>query len=426
MRSISVLGGALLLLSPPPAGAGGQKDDPPKELNLPSSVADVCVGGGGRLLILHLPKERNLAVFDADQAKVVKYVPAADDKVKFAAGLDHLLVALPGDKVIERWSLKTFEREASAPAKGEVTALCMGSASHGPLYVAAGGDAHFLDPVTLKPIDVKVPKGRLPAGANVRASADGTVFGMRNCTVVFEAEKSVAVHEGGVGGLVQAPSPTGRFVYAAEAVYGNQLGLVHPKPPPQSFARPFVPATHGSFYMRLDFKRWGQFGGSLAFFLEGSERPFARLDDVDGVSNEQIMNGKNQDKLTPDRRVFFVPGAKLVVSIPAGESRLVLRRFDAEKELDKAGIDYLLVTSRPPTRAVRGEAYRYEMVVKSRKGGVRCTLDSGPPGMKATAEGKLTWDVPKDFAEAAAVVIVTVNDASGQEVFHTFTVRVPR
>jgi hypothetical protein len=440
MRIISVLG-AVLLLTPPCAVAQEKEESPPQdEVKLPASVGDVCVGGGGRLLILHLPELRKLAVFDAGEAKVVKYVPAADDKVKFAAGADKLLVALPGDKVIERWSLKTFEREASAavPVKGGVAALCMGSASHGPLYVGVrtdrGGAAHFLDPDTLKPIDVKVAKGELPGdGAYVRASADGTVFAMRNgiggephtvATVVFEGEKSAAVHEAWISGSVLTPSPGGRFVYTSEAVYGNQMGLVHPKNPPRRFAKPYVAAASGGYYMRLDFKQWDQLGGSLAFFLEGSDRPFARLNDVEGVSNEQIGHGKNRDKLTPDQRVFFIPGAKLVVSIPSGERRLVLRRFDLEKELDKAGIDYLLVTSQPPTKAVRGEAYRYEMVVKSRKGEGKCKLDSGPDGMKVTAEGKLTWDVPKNFAEASVVVIVSVTDSSGQETFHTFKVAV--
>ena len=35
-------------------------------LSLPSPVADVVVGGGGRFLILHLPKLRQLAVFDGE------------------------------------------------------------------------------------------------------------------------------------------------------------------------------------------------------------------------------------------------------------------------------------------------------------------------------------------------------------------------
>jgi hypothetical protein len=44
--------------------------------------------------------------------------------------------------------------------------------------------------------------------------------------------------------------------------------------------------------------------------------------------------------------------------------------------------------------------------------------------MKVTAEGKLTWDVPKDFAAETVSVIVVVSDSSGKDVFHTFKVAV--
>jgi hypothetical protein len=383
-----------------------------------------------------------LAVFDANEAKVVKYLPAADDNVRFAAGQDKLLVALPGERVLQRWSLQTFEREATAriPVAGTVTVLCMGSASHGPLYVGAEldrgrGAVHFLDPATLKAIDVKITKGKLPAdGVYVRASADGTTFGMRNgiggephtvTTVDFHGAKSAAVHQsGGVSGSVLAPSPDGRFAYTAGAVYTSQLTLVHPKELPRNLAKPYLPSAQGKYVMRLDFKQWDKLGGTLVFYLEGDDRQFAQLGGVEGVSNEQIAYGKNRDKLTPDQRVFFVPDAKLVVSIPGSNDRLILHRFDVEKELENSGIDYLVVTSRPETQAVKGEAYRYAMAVKSKKGGVKCTLEAGPDGMKATAEGKLTWDVPKNFGEPMVDVIVKVGDSAGQEVFQTFKVTV--
>src|SRR5262249_34530620 len=77
-------------------------------VSLPSSIADVCVGGGGRFLILHLPRQRNLAIFDVNEGKVVKYLPVADDRVLFAAGMNKLLVVLPDKNLIQRWSLATF------------------------------------------------------------------------------------------------------------------------------------------------------------------------------------------------------------------------------------------------------------------------------------------------------------------------------
>jgi hypothetical protein len=43
-----------------------------------------------------------------------------------------------------------------------------------------------------------------------------------------------------------------------------------------------------------------------------------------------------------------------------------------------------------------------------------------PDGMTVSAEGKLEWAVPADFAENEVSVIVSVTDAGGHETFHTF------
>ena len=49
-------------------------------------------------------------------------------------------------------------------------------------------------------------------------------------------------------------------------------------------------------------------------------------------------------------------------------------------------------------------------------------LDAGPPGMTVTPDGKIEWTVPGDFADGTATVIISVSDASGQEVFKTFKI----
>ena len=92
--------------------------------------------------------------------------------------------------------------------------------------------------------------------------------------------------------------------------------------------------------------------------------------------------------------------------------------------LNNAGIDYLFVDSLPVTAADPGKPYRYPITVKSKKGGVRFTLDSGPEGMTLSKDGVLTWNVPAHFEAGPAGVIVTVEDSAGQNVFHTFNVQV--
>lgn len=85
-------------------------------VNLPSTAGLIVPAAGGRLLIIHLPRDRKLAVFDTAAARVVKYLPAADD-VKFAAGREELFVLLAGSNVLQRWDLKTLKRCRPSPAR---------------------------------------------------------------------------------------------------------------------------------------------------------------------------------------------------------------------------------------------------------------------------------------------------------------------
>ena len=64
------------------------------------------------------------------------------------------------------------------------------------------------------------------------------------------------------------------------------------------------------------------------------------------------------------------------------------------------------------------------MAVKSKKGGVKVLVASGPEGLEASPTGLVKWRVPADYKGGDAEVLLTVRDASGQEVFHTFTIRV--
>ncbi len=400
---------------------------------LPATVRDLCVGGGGRFLILHLAQRRQLAVFDANQARVVKYLPVAEDHVLFAAGMDKLLVAYPARNVLQRWNLTTFEREVTAtlPVSGTVNALCMGSASNGPLLVGLGNNdprggsssALFLDPLTLKTLTIKWLKEPMAGFTTrlVRAAPDGTVFAWHEgfggephalkCAVLNGASGTVAGVWPGPASLA-IPGPAGRTLYTAAGLFTTELKKT-------SFPRTgsFLPAAHGSYFMQLD-------GKTLSFYLAGNDRPFARLDGVEGICPENIGYGSARDSINHDKRIHFIPNARLVVSLPTTNDRLLLYRFDPEQALEQSDIDYLVVTSQPRPVAQKGAAYTYPLTVKAKKGGVKYKLESGPEGMKVAADGRLTWNVPAGFAEPEVDVLLTISDASGQEIFHTFKIAI--
>ncbi|HEV3204408.1 MAG TPA: serine protease, partial [Gemmataceae bacterium] len=157
--------------------------------HLPATIGNVAVGGSGRYLILHLPQIRKLAVFDVNLARVVHYLALAEDNIKFTAGAEEILVVLVNSNLLQRWSLTTFERKAIVPlpTKGIVKAMCMGSASIGPVLIHSSDNVLgprelpclFLDLKTLKSF-----KNRFSGIMNFfphetlefRASADGRVF----------------------------------------------------------------------------------------------------------------------------------------------------------------------------------------------------------------------------------------------------------
>jgi hypothetical protein len=125
-----------------------------------------------------------------------------------------------------------------------------------------------------------------------------------------------------------------------------------------------------------------------------------------------------------DKRILFLPEAKLIITIPARNDKMVLHRFDVEEALEKSGIDYLYVTSQAPLTAKKGDTYSYQLAVKSKKGGLKYKVESGPKGMTISDAGRITWSVPPDPEEKESSVIVSIRDATGQEVFHTFTVSI--
>ena len=116
----------------------------------------------------------------------------------------------------------------------------------------------------------------------------------------------------------------------------------------------------------------------------------------------------------------------MMVALPMTNNRIVVHKFDVDEAMEKAGIDHLYVSSRPVTQIEPGRNYRYQIGVKSKKGGVAFKLDSGPEGMSWPPDGKLTWKVPADFADGEQNIIITVSDKTGQELFHTFKVSVAR
>jgi hypothetical protein len=153
--------------------------------------------------------------------------------------------------------------------------------------------------------------------------------------------------------------------------------------------------------------------------LDGEAEPLGAVPQQIGVLTGLVnwFTGQTQPF---EKHVFVAPEYGVTAVIAADKSRIQLYRFDLDQVLKESKRDYLFVLSQPPTPATKGTPYRYAVKVKSKKGDVKIKLESSPPGMKLEDESTLTWDVPADFADKEASIAISISDASGQSVRHSF------
>jgi S1-C subfamily serine protease len=332
-------------LLPSPAPAVARAGIRPPELEeakvvrkLTTPIGDVAVGGAGRYLILHLPKLRQLAVFDVSAAKVVGRIPLEEDSARFAAGLEDVVVVLPRAGTIERWGLKTLERDvvATLPVKGAIKGVAMGSASRGPLLVHAavshpqGAERSsyvLLNVQTMKPItgDLAMPAqvGFNQNLMHLRASAEGKVFGLW-CTnqfpsglttlVVSDTDvKSYYAHQS-VGPVL--PTPDGKAIYTGVGKYRPQVTIQEKA----ENGTPMVPGCHGEQFLMLPAP--GK-EGSVTVHLPGKAEPVATLPDLVTIPKEEAI----KHDFTFDKRFHLIPEARVVIVIPASDDQLILYRL---------------------------------------------------------------------------------------------------
>jgi len=97
---------------------------------------------------------------------------------------------------------------------------------------------------------------------------------------------------------------------------------------------------------------------------------------------------------------------------------LFLHRIDIEQQLRDAGIDYLIVLSQPPAEVIPGQEFQYQIEARAKQGKVEYNLESAPDGMTLSADGLVNWVVPADLEDSEVNVIITLRDATGQQIFH--------
>lgn len=397
-----------------------------RTVNLPGTIDDLSVGGGGRYLVLHLLDLHQLAVFDMTRKAVVKYIPVDSDDILFTAGADDLIILLRDRQIFERWNLKTFQREltVASPVAERIAALVMGYDSAGPLVLFAGDDmrkmsVHFFDPDTMRELQYQSPHPlRVSVEPHhVKASADGTLISYGAAGVLILDEQSVSNHPTQIPSpFVLLPSADGSVVYTPHGFMSRQMTPIN-RDDPRSIP---IPSVQPGFYLMAKDQPQNKEKKELYLYSKGAKTPLAQLTGVNpSLSYSERQKAPGPHVMAFSKHFQYLPFENLLIQIPATNQSLILHEINLEKLLKQSNENYLFAVSHPLPAAIRGKHWTSQLDVRSKQGGVQYQLDAGPEGMSVSPSGLLSWQVPDDFPQSRVSLILSITDTSGQQIFQT-------
>jgi hypothetical protein len=414
--------------NPPPFKHG------PVEVLLPAPAVSIRPGAGGRLLIIHLAKLRQLAVFDISRLEIVKYLPLDSDDITYCAGAEKLFIGYRSLGIIERWDLNKLERELRAPSpSGGVRELSIGVCSLSPLILLAPIEAKkswLLDPITFSEAPIKWKGWENGAWGPYR-------------TIVSYDGSTVLAYGGGWGGWESASfTPDGfstiYFGGHTDPRSDQEIGLI-------SGDGSLIFPTNGTIASNDGTTRAEMFEGlvvptldpAFTLFVRSARDQPATLCLVPNSSPDTVITlGKFDELVGPvdnehrprhqgiSTKHLVIPHARVAISLVEQGTKLLARPFDLFDALKRTDIDYFFVESTPERLTAPGQQYRYPILVKSQKAPVQFSLESGPAGMAISDDGELVWNVPRDFAQKKVSVIVAVTDGIGRKLFHSFQIHI--
>ena len=389
---------------------------------LPGTIADVGVGGDGRYLLLWLKDVAKIAVFDLSTLKVKFYIPVDGSNISFAASGSKLYVAVNDQSIIQSWDLASGHCNLTQmlPDGLEVRMLAISQIGSGPL-AASMSDRHvlFIDPTTLSVENARykdpvIDQTGFP-GYNIRAAADtesfvGWIQGTNYGLDVFDGSGAAIGEHGNpysMGANYFVPSLDGRYVFSDCGVFNNTLDKL------DIDAGSSLPVYGASGYFVGLRQLNGKPGETITIYTTNDRRLLVNLP-------RSINMGMLDNDITTDKRIIFFANYDAMVLIPASKDQIDVCPFNIRDALAEAGIDYLYVYSLPPSQFTPGTLLTYQIAAASRQGNITYHLDSGPSGMSITQSGLVSWKPDSKNPDREDSVIVSIKDASGKEIFHTF------
>jgi len=402
------------------------------EIKLPEPFEQVRTGGAGRYLIFHCKKAGKLLVFDVSQAKLTHKLDVPDD-VKYAAGLDKLMVAVPGQRLLQRWDLASGQREKTVPIpeSGPVLAALMGCNGRGPFLLFIGTQFVAWDLEQMKPIggDNTGLGGEPKWDFQARISADGQTLlvwpggiypSQYGLVRLRRPKNSVAKSPDGHShnGHWAMPNADASLVFrSGPGIYDGDMRIISA----EVFKnRVLLPTEDPRFF--LSFQEESRETNAVSLCTSVDHQIILKVGGLEKMEGSSDPVGWGH--IRGEMRVHYLPSANVLVTLPQTNDRVVLRPLNLIETLNRSGQDYLFVLSRPTPRIAPGATFTYRIDAQSKSVGIHYKLETGPEGMTVSGSGVVQWIVPASPEAKPVRVIITLRSTSGKEMQHAFELTV--
>jgi hypothetical protein len=255
-------------------------------------------------------------------------------------------------------------------------------------------------------------------------------------TVQARGKSLISVTKGEILGFL-SPGPDGRTIFTGQAgrldIDANPLDRAELRTPAP--LDPMIPSSDPAYYLsvggltmidsfgrKVEKPSEGNKGVSVTVLSSTGTRLLTAIgldemaDTPAGDRNADFS--LRTDDFTLDKRFHLVVAAGLLVTIPAANDRLVLRKLDIPAALERAGGDYLVVVSSPTLNIREGSRLEHQIVARSKRGGLACALVHGPKGMTVSPDGKIEWQVPTGLSGEDVKAEIAVKDAANRQQTH--------
>lgn len=420
--------------SPPKDASPGPVGE--ETVALGSKYKSYALGGGGRYMLFHLPDADQIKILDLVARKIVHTLERIPDDALVTAGMDVFVVALPSQKILQKWSFDGFKREKliAMPLQKQATAALLGSSSHGPLVLGSIDQALLIDLDKFKPID-RVGHFTRALDHKTRISADNRVIGKvysngyhlsrLDPPYVWPSQKILFNR---FSTLPPRVSADGKLFFTKDGI-GNLAAK--PLPDDRFGELACYPTVDPRYFIAVRFNQPGEDGedATQVDFCTVADRrtitAYKGLPELTPSNSSSAAARKRTRSLLDGRFDFeFVPWAKTLAASSLDRDAIHLVHFDPIKQITDEP-NHLFIRSAPPVVAAYGGKLSYQIDAVSSSDKISYALLDGPAGASVSTAGLVTWDIPLRSDDDKAVFIISVTSEGNDEALHSFDLHFP-